>query len=77
MTSGQTALYDPAGNLLFQGGITETRGHAGDNTGCEAIESLVLHQNMTTTPSTGPGETAVFGCSLFDPPSSSDARSNH
>ena len=32
-TSGQTLLYNAAGELLFSGGITLARGHAGDNPG--------------------------------------------
>lgn len=32
-TSGQTMLYDANGRLLFSGGITGSRGHAGDNAG--------------------------------------------
>ena len=32
-TSGQTLLYDTRGALLFSGGITGARGHAGDNAG--------------------------------------------
>ena len=74
-TSGQTALYDPAGHLLFQGGITELRGHGGDNAGADAIVNLVLHHNTAATATTRPGETAVFGCSLFDQPTPSKSRS--
>src|SRR3712207_4573180 len=40
-TSGQTALYDAAGSLIFRGGITSARGHEGDNAGREAIVSLL------------------------------------
>src|SRR5688500_10084241 len=36
-TSGQTVLYDPAGHLLFSGGITQSRGHFGDNAGQASI----------------------------------------
>ena len=59
-TSGQTLLYDPSGNLRFQGGITVARGHAGDNPGRSALEELVRegHSNQTKTP--------VFGCALFE-----------
>src|SRR5262245_43002504 len=32
-TSGHTFLFDPQGQLLFSGGITISRGHAGDNPG--------------------------------------------
>jgi hypothetical protein len=58
-TSGQTALYDVAGRLLFSGGITASRGHAGDNAGRSAIVSLL---------NTGDAEqtvTSVFGCPLY------------
>jgi len=59
-TSGQTLLYDPAGHLRFQGGITFARGHAGDNAGRTALEELLRegHSNQVKTP--------VFGCSLFE-----------
>src|SRR5207248_10565652 len=40
-TSGFVVLYSASGHLLFRGGITGSRGHAGDNTGMEAIISLV------------------------------------
>lgn len=59
-TSGQTILYDAAGHLLFSGGITSARGHAGDNDGRSAIVSLV---NGGATERV---ETSVFGCPLFD-----------
>ena len=58
-TSGQTMLYDAAGRLLFSGGITSARGHAGDNAGRAAIVSL-LNTNETARK-----ETSVFGCPLF------------
>lgn len=57
-TSGQTLLYDVQGGLLFQGGITLARGHAGDNPGRDAIESLL--KQKTTLSTIAP----VFGCAL-------------
>ena len=57
-TSGQTVLYGANGNLLFHGGITSARGHAGDNFGVESIVSLVNAKAADRT------ETPVFGCSL-------------
>lgn len=57
-TSGHTLLFDKAGRLLFSGGITESRGHAGGNAGESAIVSLV---NTHTSDRT---KTQVFGCSL-------------
>jgi hypothetical protein len=58
-TSGQTMLYDVEGRLLFSGGITGSRGHAGDNAGRSAILSLVNTGAAERT------ETFVFGCQLF------------
>jgi hypothetical protein len=57
-TSGHTLLFDRAGHLLFSGGITEFRGHVGDNTGERAIESLLNGQAPART------ATSVFGCAL-------------
>ncbi|MDQ2800967.1 MAG: hypothetical protein M3Y13_15145 [Armatimonadota bacterium] len=61
-TSGQTYLYDTNGPLLFSGGITGARGHAGDNAGRGALESLLLGGSAVHT------RTLVFGCSLLGPP---------
>ena len=57
-TSGHTLLFAPDGRLLFSGGITQSRGHAGDNAGASAIVSLVHHQKADHA------TTFVFGCSL-------------
>jgi hypothetical protein len=59
-TSGQTLLYDQDGQLLFHGGITISRGHAGDNPGLSALEALQEHKSLH------PAQTAVFGCPLFE-----------
>jgi len=58
-TSGYVLLYDPRGQLRFKGGITGSRGHAGDNDGESAIVSLLAGRdvNMSQTP--------VYGCSLL------------
>jgi hypothetical protein len=58
-TSGQTVLYDSNGNLLFSGGITSARGHAGDNAGRTAIVSLLTSDEAEER------DTPVFGCPLF------------
>ncbi len=60
-TSGQTILYDPDGNLVFNGGITFARGHVGDNEGRAKIVSMINRpvracHLMQSTP--------VFGCGL-------------
>jgi hypothetical protein len=59
-TSGHTFLYDGKGNLLFSGGITQSRGHAGDNAGENAIISLVNNGHAARARS------LVFGCSLVE-----------
>src|SRR5262249_53212986 len=46
-TSGQALLYSADGRLLFAGGITDSRGHIGDNAGRSTIESLVLTAHGT------------------------------
>jgi len=57
-TSGHTFLFDPDGHLLFNGGITASRGHSGDNAGESAIVSLIDNQSTTRA------QTFVFGCSF-------------
>jgi hypothetical protein len=60
-TSGQAMLFSPDSRLLFQGGITSSRGHEGDNAGRTALTSLINTGQATCT------QTAVFGCSLLNP----------
>lgn len=60
-TSGQTALYNTEGQLIFSGGITGARGHHGDNAGQSAIIAIVTAAVPERT------ETAVFGCPLSNP----------
>ena len=60
-TSGQAILYGADGQLLFSGGITGARGHAGDNPGRSAILALLNGGRATRS------VTPVFGCSLRDP----------
>ncbi|HEY1922762.1 MAG TPA: hypothetical protein VGG44_08340 [Tepidisphaeraceae bacterium] len=57
-TSGQTMLYDATGAPRFCGGITDGRGHEGDNAGYLAILSLIQEgkSRISSTP--------VYGCSL-------------
>lgn len=62
-TSGETIVYDGNGKLVFSGGITGARGHEGDNQGLDAIQAIVMHADALCH------KTAVFGCSLLDPPS--------
>ncbi|HYF36789.1 MAG TPA: hypothetical protein VD994_15950 [Prosthecobacter sp.] len=60
VTSGQTLLYDRQGALLFEGGLTPARGHAGDSAGRAAVLGL-LEQQLA-----GKYETPVFGCELCE-----------
>jgi hypothetical protein len=68
-TSGQVLLYDRGGRLAFQGGITISRGHAGDNPGRNALLTLLDPSSLGTV------KTPVFGCPQLVakpvPPSSS------
>jgi hypothetical protein len=57
-TSGHTELFGADGRLLFSGGITASRGHAGDNAGENAIVALLNKQTPVRT------QTLVFGCPL-------------
>jgi hypothetical protein len=56
-TSGQTFLYDAAGHLRFEGGITLLRGHAGLNSGRADIIRIANGE-------AGKGAHPVFGCSI-------------
>jgi hypothetical protein len=57
-TSGHALLFGADGKLLFNGGITASRGHAGENAGESAIVSIVNHHG------TPQDKTMVFGCSF-------------
>jgi hypothetical protein len=56
-TSGQTFLYDAAGTLRFEGGITMLRGHAGLNSGRADVIRIANGES-------GKGSHPVFGCSI-------------
>jgi hypothetical protein len=60
-TSGQTYVYGADGRLLFSGGITASRGHAGESIGRTSILALLNHEPAAVSAS------AVFGCSLTSP----------
>jgi hypothetical protein len=57
--SGQALLYSTDGRLLFSGGITGARGHAGDNPGRSTLTSLLVEERSARA-----RPTPVFGCSL-------------
>jgi hypothetical protein len=58
-TSGHVVLYGAEGCLLFSGGITDGRGHAGDNDGGQTV--LAWLQDGSAERGTAP----VYGCLLF------------
>jgi len=60
-TSGWVVLYEPGGRLLFAGGITSARGHAGDSEGRRAVLALLGGEASRRT------RAPVFGCSLDAP----------
>lgn len=62
MTSGQTLVYDRRGALVYSGGITGSRGHAGDNAGASALRDLLLRGAADRD------RASVFGCPLFETP---------
>jgi len=59
-TSGYTLLYDANGTLLFSGGITAARGHAGDNAGEGAVVGWLERGHAVLR------DAPVFGCPLFN-----------
>lgn len=58
-TSGHVVLYDQNGRLMYSGGITDARGHRGDNPGRAAVIGLVLGTERR------PSSHGVFGCPLM------------
>jgi hypothetical protein len=68
-TSGHVLLYDARGRLVFSGGITAARGHAGDNYGRAAVLDRILNEDE------GRAGSPVFGCPLATPRSTADAES--
>ena len=58
-TSGQTYLYDDSGTLVFNGGITPSRGHMGDSLGRAAILDWLQEGKIASA------STSVFGCALM------------
>jgi hypothetical protein len=58
VTSGHVLLFDQCGRLLFSGGITGSRGHAGDNVGCGSVIGLLTHRVAARR------EMFVYGCAI-------------
>jgi len=60
VVSGYTVLYDAKGNLLFDGGVTGSRGQVGANAGRNSVIGFLRDAKVDTS------RTPVFGCYLFD-----------
>lgn len=65
-TSGHVLMFGTSGELLFQGGITGARGHAGDNLGRDSILQLLDEAQKGQHQSSVKVVTPVFGCPLSD-----------
>lgn len=63
LTSGGVVLYDGDGRLRYQGGITGSQGHEGDNAGAQSVVQI-LHGDRASHKSM-----PVFGCPLKQEPS--------
>jgi hypothetical protein len=62
LVSGQALLYGADGTLVFSGGITIARGHAGDSAGRIGIQSWLASSSVTKAPALA--VTPVFGCNI-------------
>jgi hypothetical protein len=60
-TSGHVLVYHQDGRLLFDGGITAARGHAGASVGSDRLRDILA--GAAAAPSSLP----VFGCPLENP----------
>ena len=60
LVSGYTLLYDASGRLLFEGGVTGSRGQVGANAGRNSVIGFLRDGKVDTS------RTKVFGCYLFD-----------
>jgi hypothetical protein len=59
-TSGQAYLYDRTGALIFEGGLTGSRGSVGESAGDDAIENAVMGRKVIAS-------APVYGCALQTP----------
>lgn len=59
VTSGAVMLFDTAGKRLFAGGVTTSRGHEGDSTGCVMLRQLLKHETLAEA-----ATLPTFGCKL-------------
>jgi len=62
LTSGGVVLYDTKGRLRYQGGITASRGHEGDNAGQRAVIEILRGDRGSQK------SMPVFGCPIQQDP---------
>jgi len=62
LTSGGVVLYDGKGRLRYQGGITASRAHEGDNAGKQAVIEILRGQRDSQK------SMPVFGCPIQQDP---------
>jgi len=62
LTSGSAVLYDTNGELRYQGGITGSRGHEGDNAGEQAIIEILQKRRSSHR------SMPIFGCPIQPQP---------
>ena len=67
-TSGHTVVFRRDGILVFSGGITASRGHAGSNAGENAVLAALNQQTLERA------RTPVFGCSLTKRPTRAEGK---
>ena len=67
-TSGHTIVFGSDGVLLFSGGITGSRGHAGSNAGENLVLAALNKQTLERA------RTPVFGCSLTKRPTMAEGK---
>jgi hypothetical protein len=62
LTSGGVVLYDAEGRLRYQGGITASRGHEGDNAGERGVIEILRGRRLSQK------SMPVFGCPVQSAP---------
>lgn len=62
-TSGEVFVFRPSGELVFHGGVTAGRGHAGPNAGTQALDTLLIGLAPRVR------QTPIYGCALDAPAS--------
>jgi len=63
--SGQCLLYSPNGQLLFQGGLTASRGHEGESLGQALLIRMLAHREAKEFENQQALEVPVYGCELI------------